>query len=473
MHGPGASDSMNLPTFHGRLFLAVLVLAGAVLLWLLDLPVWYFLVSLVAVILGSATYWYRRSSRDLFHPLVFPTMYISYVLFSPWVYMTVTEQPIGIIDPASVHGPAIWVMMFTVLGWFLGSLTFLEVGVTERPNHVRYQTENTSNLFVHIGRILLVLLVVGRLTQIRLFAGKVYGANQFQYDVASQLATAVLGLFIVATLLVIIGNLGRERKPLGRYDWCLFLVIAGLGLVFLGSRADVVAPTIIVLWAYGKKHRLRPGAVLAVMACAVQLFVYVGDNRGVGSPVVHEPLLARSLLDTSSPYMITDNLTRSVPALTPYLGGRTYAVSLEMMLPGSISRLLVSEAPQTATIVYRQIEGQTDPNASVGFSLPSEAYLNFGMSGALTVGLLVGSVFGMAYRRSTSRRRGSAGDYFYPILAAAVPYGLRSDALGQMKMALYPLLILTVISLIVRRRTSPTPPADMTSYVLGVASVRR
>ena len=87
-------------------------------------------------------------------------------------------------------------------------------------------------------------------------------------------------------------------------------------------------------------------------------------------------------------------------------------------------------------------------------SLPSEAYLNFGLAGCVGAGLFLGALMGWAWRKhqATAVR---ARDLLYSVLPAGLIGGFRSDALGQIKEVLYPMLIVWVLMGLYRLR-SPT-----------------
>jgi hypothetical protein len=92
----------------------------------------------------------------------------------------------------------------------------------------------------------------------------------------------------------------------------------------------------------------------------------------------------------------------------------------------------------------RNIIGFSDPNQGFAESLPSEAYLNFGLAGCVGAGLFLGALMGWAWRKhqATAAR---ARDLLYPVLLAGLIGGFRSDAWAQIKEVLYPMLIVWVL----------------------------
>jgi hypothetical protein len=95
--------------------------------------------------------------------------------------------------------------------------------------------------------------------------------------------------------------------------------------------------------------------------------------------------------------------------------------------------------------VYRELVGFTDPTQGWGFSEPTEAYLNFGFIGVLILAAAIGWLFGRSFLwASASDRRGRFATYVYPLLISYLPFGLRSDALGQLKSIIYPLVIVGI-----------------------------
>ena len=223
-------------------------------------------------------------------------------------------------------------------------------------------------------------------------------------------------------------------------------------MLFLGSRAELLAPIVIILWGYGQRGTLRILHTSLLVVVVLLLFNYVGSNRALQAEPNGFNAITRALLDTSSPYTITARVWEIVPKRADFYMGVTYLDSIKMLLPGPVSRNVFYESAETGSFAFRDLINFHDPNQGFGFSLPSEAYMNFGIAGVVAVSLLVGSLFGLFYKRSRVPVRGRASDYFYAILLSSLPYGLRSDALGQLKMTLYPLLILSLVLLLTRRR---------------------
>ena len=185
----------KLTASTGQMGLAAAILLVACLGWAADAPAIVGVLGCIAMVTVCSVYWYRRSQKDAFHPLVFPTLYLAFALLGPWLYVWVSGLDIGSgISPKIVDSPVIWLMILTVLGWLLGTSMFLSTEPRRardpRPDN-RIRHDNDS--LILIGRSILGLLVFGKLAQIWMSAGKAYGADQTYYGGYAILTVRGLG----------------------------------------------------------------------------------------------------------------------------------------------------------------------------------------------------------------------------------------------------------------------------------------
>lgn len=407
-------------------------------------------LAAAVVIMGIATYMLVRSyraSQDLFHPWAFPTVYVSYVLLAPVLYLGYLGQSIGHIEVSTLYGPTPIVMTLASAGWLAGMVTGHGalrsvhgiLGKTS-PKAIRDLSSTGTSAMISVG--LLTLLLVS------LNSDQTYGQGQGQYTMESAIATIQEGLFAVACLLACAGNISR-KLVLTPLQIALFIVISGLSAISLGSRSSIIAPCLIVLWFWGQRHRLRVAPVLAAIALIVLMFNWIGDSRApTGVTADASNVWERSLIDTSSPYQVTSILTTILPAQREYYGGVTYGATLRGLGPGFLTSS-TNDARQTAALEFRRLSG-AGINEGLGFSLPSEAYMNFGKAGAFLISFLVALFGARSYGWLTSDL-GRAKAYVYVIFVTAVPYGIRSDSLAQAKVVLYPIAILGVAMVLFKR----------------------
>lgn len=401
---------------------------------------------------------------DPFHPWAFPQAYWVYALTAPWFFMAVSGRELRLIPLSSLGGDGAKVIALASIGWVLGTAIGSNPSLAHRPIYSSAQRTSSSRgvqwsrphfrAMRSFGAVTFMAVLALKAVQVLLGRGRSYGEGQLQVDAFSTLTTIVEGLFTAAILL-----LALTARPLGHKILPAWLLVgvaayAGASLLFLGSRGELIAPAILLLWFASREKKIRISTLAALIAGAMLLFNWTGDRRLSGSSTIgtqDTSFIERSLIDTSSPFIVTNLLAEAVPNSAPFLGGDTYLESLKYILPGIVSRAIFGAPDATASLIFRDIIGFSNQNTGFGFSLPSEAYLNFGRLGALAIPLLLGHIFSRMYVHTAgvSRRLMSV---VYPVALAALPYGVRSDSLGQLKMILYPLAIIAIAALLAKRR---------------------
>lgn len=93
--------------------------------------------------------------------------------------------------------------------------------------------------------------------------------------------------------------------------------------------------------------------------------------------------------------------------------------------------------------------GFTNPDLGLGYSVPAEGYLNFGIVGLLIACFTVGTVLAWTHSRARWGEL-SIPAIIYPLALSLLPVLLRSDALGLTKLLAYPLIAAAIILALAR-----------------------
>lgn len=424
----------------------------------IDVGYWVAATSSMLLIIAALS---KRPS-DIFHPWAFPQAYLTYVLIAPWFFMAFTELDLHRIPHSSTEGTAATVIVVSTLAWQFGttlgantnSLTPpLDNDQTSLERHPNRWEPAHYHAIRSGGAVLLALTMVLKAIQVLIGRGRAYGEGQATLDTFNTITPVIEGLAVAAVLMLTLTAMPLGKKILPPWLLAVLLIYAAASLLFLGSRGELIAPALLVIWYATRSRRVHIVKLLPLAIICVLVFNWVGDRRVSGESVAgmeDASAWERSLVDTSSPFLVTYLLAEEVPDNAPHTHGSTYLESGKYLLPGYLSRSLFGVPQETASLKFRDLLG-TDGNSGLGFSLPSEAYLNFGMLGALTVPLILATLFSMAYRLSpTYPRRLRA--VIYPIAFAILPYGLRADSLAQAKMLLYPLIFVGLSTIFATRR---------------------
>jgi O-antigen polysaccharide polymerase Wzy len=443
---------------------------GAVHIWALNglhtssagtLATWVAALVLVVAVLVELAHKGRHTGW--FHPLSLPFATLAVIsLGAPlWVYFT--HETAGLLydtgyQPAMASTLAVAVsvtscqaLTLVVVGYLIGAGVAFALTKQAKPSVVDQRWPMFR--YRDMRRAGLTLMVVGAVSQLVVAAlarGTTYGTQQLQYGLSSILgsgaATALLvGLILVTLTASYTTKPRRMRNLLRGWEWtALSLYILAVALT--GERAGLIAPTVYFAWIYSIQVRvialrwIVAGVLLALIGGTVISNYRHDDGLSPGSPAA---VIQNAVGDVSSSAWLTQQTVIHVPSMAGYMHGSTYLAAVESQLPGPVAR--AAGAPtRTASAVFRNIIGFSNPNQGFAQSYPSEAYLNFGLAGCLGAGLFLGSLMGWAWRKrrqTVTRPR----DLLYPVLLAGLIYGFRSDALTQIKDVLYPMLAVWVL----------------------------
>jgi hypothetical protein len=393
-------------------------------------------------------------NRNWFHPAALPTLFIAIVLLVPSTYAYFANRRVGQLQPADLDGRlalSSLVVIAAILGGIIVALRIGNAPAESAPRRV------DAVRLLWTGRAVLIALVPMAIWLFVRSRGERYGADQFVYGSESFLETVVGVALLPAVAVVAVANVRLRSRLLALPD--LGLVAATVALMLAsGDRSAVVAPLIFLLWARHSYVRRFTGTAVVVgftvlaltMAAVAGLRHSGGQGRGLEA-VTPGYLAARTVGSISSPLVAMSDVLDRVPSDTGFYRGSTYAAAVKYLPPGPLSRSLFGDEPGTGTFVYHDLIDWDDPDNARGFAFTAEAYLNFGWPGLVLLPLLLGALLGYAWRRhSTTPHR--ARHLFYPVLVAALPLALRSDALGQLKGVGYAMAGIFVAFLVSRSR---------------------
>jgi hypothetical protein len=410
--------------------------------------------------------------RRWFHPLSLPLALVAVMCLAAPLWVQATRQSTGLLygpgyeppgEPlaAALSPAACAALVLVVAGYLAGAAWMLAVTKVMAPPDAipafRYRSMRGA------GFALLLAGAAAQALTTLAGAGAAYGADQLQYGLGSLLASAAVTAALAGLAVATIATPGCERATRMRdllrgREWAALGVFM-VAVAASGQRGGLIVPGVYLAWAFSTRVRPIPWRwALAALLLALWGGAAIAHNRADGGlwPGSPAAVAASAVGAVSSPAWLTQQTIEHVPSQTAYLHGSTYLAAAEAQLPGPVSRRL-GATTRTASAVFRDIIGFTDPNDGFSESFPSEAYLNFGLPGCLGAGLFLGALMGWAWRR---RRDAPAGarHLLYPVLLADLVYGFRSDALSQAKGVLYPMVIIAVVMAWTRLPGSPSAP---------------
>ncbi len=412
------------------------------------------LVLLYAAVVAFSLRWLTRG--DWFHPAAFPLLYVATCASLPIAYVIAFSEPLAnpTIQSFDITPRLIAVFALTVVALAAGIAAGIRLPRLPRLTRER-RVEFRHVLYA--GRAVLLVALGSRLFTVITTYGLPYGTGSVTFGLTGALQ-AIAGVALLAgTVVVVLANVRLRRRTLAFPDLALLGSFA-FATLLAGSRGELLAPALFVLFAHHTYVRKVGFAPLAT-AAIVLLVVFQGvSGARAGQGFLADPRLGveRTLGSIATPIQVQSLVMQRVPSRQGYLGGSTYVASAVRQVPGPIANAALGPPDDTASFELRRILEQTNPNFGYGFSLPSEGYLNFGLLGVPLVMVLVGGLLGWAYRQQVPRPSRPV-HLLYPILVATLPIAFRSDAVEQMKLVLYPMLLLTAVLYLSSWRGQPSP----------------
>lgn len=401
----------------------------------------------------------RMMQRDWFHPLALPMLYVSAACLLPLAYIDLTGASIGSLTFDALTVPFHLVFLLTVALFAAGILAGFQL---VRPLSTLPPVRATAwRRALVLARLTLAAAVLLRAADFLRSYGAAYGTDAVSFGLDSLLETAASIGALGGIAVLAVSSIHVSQRVMGRLEAGLLAAFALLTLG-TGGRGDLIAPLLFLLLMHHSYVRPLPRSSLAAgLLCLLLAFQGVAGTRAEEGLVTDASgIRDRLLVGLSVPAQVQGLLMRYVPDSEPYRHGSTYLAAMERQLPGPLAVAVLGPPADTATFELRQMLGFTNPNAGFGFSLPAEAFLNFGLTGVAGVAFLVGLLFTASFRRSPHPLEGALPDrarhLLYPLLVATLPLSLRADAVQQIKTVLYPMIFTALVLVLVRKRARVT-----------------
>jgi hypothetical protein len=390
---------------------------------------------------------------DWFHPLVMPATYVAFALLAPLGYVVATQRPVAGTVAGDLSLPLIGTLALTVTGFVAGVLVSLSCVTASDGADIPRRWERV----LLAGRVLLGFAIVLRTYSTVRGWGSTYGRGSVNFGTQGTVQTVTDFLSVTAPALIVLAQVRLRGTVAGRLDVALFVVFCVLTLVS-GSRGELLVPVIFALWVHHRDVRaISLRVVTGACVVVVVLFQGIQGVRAGESPLSSPRAgIERTLTAVGVPLQVTSLTTANVPSQASFRLGDTYIEALKRQLPGAVAVKIWGPPDETGTFALRRILHYNSPDAGLGFALPAESYMNFGVSGALVIALLVGLLFGYAYEKQAGVRLSRASHLLYGFLIAGLPLSLRADAVLQVKAVLYPMLAVALVLGASRDRSSQT-----------------
>lgn len=407
----------------------------------------------LSYLLASVYYRGNNAKVDIFQPMGFPLFYLAGSFLLPPAYaFAMHDNRLGF--PLR-DGPLIcWIMCAGACAATAGSAFGL--GVLKQKRRIKPAQQLNGKRLLLIGRV--ALLIVFYIHYAKVAAGGVLirGLGQGVYTVGDVLSSSAIIFTPIAPLAILIGqhSLGR-RRTLQPVDWALVglvILVAGLS----GNRGAVIG-LIVTLGMWGARygfHRVAPLRMAGLVAVGLTFAVAVLRYRASVQGDIYVRTRSRTELilgDLSVAASTTMGTKSGIESGFPLLHGRTFLEELLRLLPSPIAVGLFGPPTNTGTLKYREMIGLDDPRRGVGYSLPAEGWLNFGLFGLILVCFAIGFIVSRAQMFSFGEPW-QARSYFYFIVVTSLPFGLRSDGLGLSKAIIYGAIFIFFVVRVSRRK---------------------
>lgn len=434
----------------GLTLVAVGLVGAAGVLLVDDLTSGAVLAAAAAVALFGALVGVRRSRAatgrvDLFHPALFPSLYVAVASLAPVAWLYVAERPLGYITTQLMapHTPIL--MALASVGFTLGCL-IVPRGRVKPGKKMDPRTLGAA------GRLLLLVPLV---LAARDFAGAVVGVRglgQSQFTAADVLNALGMIAAPAAVSMILASRQQLGKRLLGPADAAMMLgLVVLLGLN--GRRGAALGVMVVLLFFATRRKGANLRAVLGFGAMLVFTYAVVVYRTAATGGRTTLSSVAVLLRDLGSVAFTTGATAQALPPASEF-GGSTIVAGLVRQLPSPIVNSLLGPPDDTGAFVFRTLTGLGNNRTGFGFSLPAEGVLNFGTVGAFLVPAAAGVLLAWMYARFDPGAS-KALALLYPVAVGTVPFAWRSDTLGAVKGVLYPALILWA-TLIVARTVAAT-----------------
>jgi hypothetical protein len=475
IHMANISITNEADRVHARIGICLIVTATVAAIILAKVSTWAdpiealstWAFALFAPITAITAVSCNRYHARWFHPLSLPLIMLLLMSLGAPVWVSLTHRKTELIydtghPPSTISNLSVTLTITTLvalllilIGYLLGATGALTITQRNGTSSCEYRYPEMRRA----GIILMSAAALSQLLIVALTGGTAYGANQFQYGWPSILDPGAATALLTGLALTSVAH-SQLTKPtclkdlLRGREWAVLFVYM-LAVIARGGRGELIAPAVYIAWVYSARVRaiksrwLLTGLLVALIGGSmISNYRQAGDSWP-GNPYA---VIQNAANAVSSPAWLTQETVIHVPSTIRYMKGSTYFAAVEGQIPGPLSRA-AGVPTRTASAVFRNIIGFSDPNQGFAESYPSEAYLNFGLAGCLGAGVALGALMGWAWaksRETATRPR----DLLYSILLAGLISGFRSDALTQIKDVLYPMLILSALMGLFKVRAS-------------------
>ncbi|NYF97393.1 O-antigen polysaccharide polymerase Wzy [Janibacter cremeus] len=418
-----------------------------------------FIIGTLATVVAVRVGLRRTLPGDLFHPLVFPTLYVSVACLGPAAWLYFRNDSLGYINSSQLGTRYPVLMTVAVLGFIFGSA----IRFQPPKNFQRHQGRGLavdSRTLITVGRIAILLPLAMAVLDLSNGLVLTRGQDQATYTVSDSIGVAAFLLTPAALTLILVGRTKLERRSLlSLWDWTVVATLV-TALALSGRRGAALSAflLILMLMAYRKKAKLRIviglGAVLAFAHSVVQYRI-----EAVGGTVKLSP--AEVLLRDLGSVVFTTGTTDSILSESDdYRHGASLLAAAIRLIPSPVAIRLIGPPSNTGALQFRDLLSGTRADQGYGYSIPAEGVLNFGVLGLFTLCLGCGALLAWLYARFDLTGN-HAINWIYLTAIATLPFAWRSDALGAVKGVLYPLVIMAVVATVARasmQRDAPSTP---------------
>lgn len=444
---PRSEETQRLPPFVHLVILAALVLA--IFLYgaggthrAIAAPAILASASVTTVLAIANSVHSRRTQGyvDIWHPSLFPALYISASFLAPTWVTFVMDQPVGSLAfniPVSPLTPLL-VSIASATFSIAASFPFRErqPKVENEPFRIGYaKTLSTAGFALLLASLAMAFMKLAR--------GGVanYGVAQTTWS-ASDMLDVLLGMLPAIGVSLIFLSRSIRGLPIFQISTLTLLALIVVVAAGSGSRNPLLKAILPVLiyYTWTKRRHLLPATVGFGIALSMAAFVRYRSSALGGFD--DRPTLEIILGDLAPVPFTLGAVANAVPDSHPYLLGSTMAAAAIRLLPSPVANALFGEPDGTGGPVFRTISGVTDPNYGTGFSLPAEGYLNFGFLGMISMMVAIGLLFPWLY----AHRKGAGTlAILYPIIVASAPFAIRNDILGAGKTVVYPVIFTMIL----------------------------
>lgn len=304
------------------------------------------------------------------------------------------------------------------------------------------------------------------------------GVGQLDRGLDSSIYVGVGILRAVGTLALLTPSPWNQKWVQRWYDWVLILG-PGILLATIGSRSVLATTLMIVLAIALARGKVNVWKVLVAIPILYLSFATILVYRSA-RPWSDVFDLESVYQDTAGVVWTSVALTyTNVPDVYDFQLGGTYLVGVVFLLTGPVARMLLGDA-LTGAAAYRDLLNFGNPNHGLGFSVPAEAWLNFGAFGITLIPFLVAAVMALLWSWSDIRVL-TPKTSLYVLLFAQFLTLWRSDSVAMFKLPVYSAIALALFAALVRIKPGPQYsasglaeiPTGATPQLTGTHSVQR